>query len=134
MSADINEMQLEIERKESRREGLLRNASKMHPKELYEIYNELSDALRGVRTNLPVAKRQLALLRNKLEAIKAKKEELKRAQEHVSSMTRQTDEAEREAVTCDVEFDRVNNTVNICCILTNNMHKNRSHVTLCAGQ
>ena len=100
-------MQLEIERKESRRDGLIKNAAKMHPTELYAIYNELSEALREINQNLPVARRQLSMLRNKLEAVATKKEELKKAQAQVAAITKQADEAERDAVMCDVTHEKV---------------------------
>ena len=75
--SETNDMQLDIERKEYRRDELIHNAAHMHPQILYERYSELSEELRDLKMRLPFVKRQMFNVQYKLGWIGDKKEELR---------------------------------------------------------
>ena len=72
---EANELQLEAELKEYRRDEFSRNAASIHPHYLRSKLSEISEELRELRARLPVLKRQLHNVRYKLVWVKEKLEE-----------------------------------------------------------
>ncbi|ELU05790.1 hypothetical protein CAPTEDRAFT_193238 [Capitella teleta] len=71
-----NDMQVEIENKEYRRDELIKNASNIHPEVMFEKYSELCEELRDLKSRLPVTKRRLNAVQYKIAWIREKKKEL----------------------------------------------------------
>ena len=69
IGSENNDLMIEIEIKEFRREDLIKRASELDPQLLYERYNELSSAIRDLKRRLPVVQRELAGLNRKIAAI-----------------------------------------------------------------
>ena len=74
---ETNDIGIQIEMKEYRRDELVRNATDHAPAVLQQKYAELCEELRELKTKLPVAKRRLLNARRRLEWLGEKKEQLR---------------------------------------------------------
>ena len=101
--SETNDMQVEIEMKEYRRDELIKNAAHLHPQVLYEKYSELSEDLRDLKLKLPFTKRQLAAVQYKLNWIGEKKEELQVEQKKLVVVEKEMEELEQAKQEHEVE-------------------------------
>lgn len=74
---ETNDIGIQIEMAEYKRDELMRNATNYHPKQLQQKYAELCEELRDLKTRLPFAKRRLLNARRKLDWLGEKKEQLR---------------------------------------------------------
>ena len=100
-----NEMQLEIDRKEWRRNELLRNAHVMHPEVMSEKFNEVCEILREVKSNLPVVQRQLFAVRHKLSWISIKRDEVLREHKKRDLVRDEMQSIEEERIVQEGEYE-----------------------------
>ena len=100
-----NEMQLEIDRKEWRRNELLRNVHLMHPEVMSEKFNEVCEILREVKAALPVVQRQLFAVRHKLSWISVKREEVSREYKKRDAIKAEMEDIEQERIVQEVEYE-----------------------------
>ena len=100
-----NEMQLEIDRKEWRRNELLRNVQLMHPEVMSEKFNEVCEILREVKAALPVVQRQLFAVRHKLSWISIKREEVSREYKKRDALKDEMEALEQERLVQEVEYE-----------------------------
>lgn len=110
-----NEMQLEIEMKEFRRDELIKNASNVHPEILYEKYSELSEDLRDLKQKLPVTKRQLVAVQYKLTWIGEKKGELEVEERKLQQVEKEIQEITQVKEEQEVEHEHVTSVLERAC-------------------
>ena len=107
LTSDTNEVQLEIEIKEHRRDELIRNASKIHPSILIDRYNELSEDLRERRCRLPFMQRQLKNVRYKIGWMGEKKEELKSLTNRMNNVAKDVEQTNQHRLENELQLEHV---------------------------
>ena len=100
-----NEMQLEIDRKEWRRNELLRNVAIMHPEVMSEKFNEVCEILREVKSLLPSVQRQLFAVRHKLSWIHIKRDEVEREVKKRDLLKEEMESIDQERLIQEVLYD-----------------------------
>ncbi len=110
---ETNDIQLDIEMKEYRREELVRNAATLHPQVLYERYSELSEDLRDLKLRLPYAKRELAAVRHKLGWLGSKRQELKLIETKLAEVSKEMERIDQLRQEHELEHDQASTSLEL---------------------
>ena len=113
LATESNEMQLEIEGKEYRRDELIKNASSMQSQILYEKYSEISEEVRELKMRLPYVKRQLKSVKSKLGWIAEKKKEMKEVESDLNRLQEDAIQVEAEKNDSSVRLEVVSRSLGL---------------------
>ncbi len=102
--SETNEMGLEIEMKDYRRDEVIKNAANTPPEILYEKYSELSEELRTLRMTWPGMKRQLANVRTKLSRVVQRKKALETSKSEMTELEEEIAQIEGLKIEKDIEM------------------------------
>ena len=108
---ESNEIQIDIEIKEYRRDELTRKSGELNPTVLHETYDMLSAELRDLKKKLPVIRRQLTGVEYKLNWINGKREELRKQTAAVTKIKNELDKIDEKRQTTENEYNKLSNTL-----------------------
>lgn len=102
-----NELRMELEIKEFRKDELKKKQSEFTPENYYEVFDMLTEEARFVKERMPLIKRQLAAAEHKLEWMHEKKVHLQKIEKEISQLKKEMEETSNEREIREVEYKRV---------------------------